>query len=197
MDIKQYIESGILEEYCMGLLTAEDEAFVIQLSLIYPEVKQEITEIEKVLYNISSQNAVVPDPRLKQQILSSLTYSDYPLNINNLPVIDQYADHEAWLQAFGHLIPAEPHDDFIMEVLRQDDKVAQMLVIARNDVPVETHDDRIESFFILQGECRCMVGNDYYTLTPGDFLEIPLHTEHDIKMLTPKVVAILQHRALA
>jgi mannose-6-phosphate isomerase-like protein (cupin superfamily) len=197
MDIKQYIESGILEEYCMGLLSNADEAFVIQLSLLYPEVKQELTEIEQVLYKLAGNNAVIPDPALKTKILSALTYSDYPLDINNLPVVDQYSDYQAWLQAVEHLIPQEPHDDFIMKVVREDDKVAQMFVVTRHDVPVETHDDRIESFFILKGECRCTVGSEIFTLTPGDFLEIPLYTEHDIKILSPKVVAILQHRAMA
>lgn len=68
-----------------------------------------------------------------------------------------------------------------------------MLVITKADVPEETHDDRRESFFIMKGTCICVVDGIQYELNPGDFLEIPLHTNHDIKIVTPYVVAILQH----
>jgi len=196
MDIHRFIESGILEEYCMNLLSTEDAAFVIQMSLLYPEVKQELERIELAFEKLSAEEAINPNPELKNKILSALIYSDYPLDINNLPVVNKYSNAEDWLKAFAHLIPAEQPEGIFIEVVRYDDKVAQMFVVACQDVPKEVHTDKLESFFILEGQCRCTVGEEVIMLNAGDFLEIPLHTEHDIEMLTPRVVAVLQHRFL-
>lgn len=198
MDIKKFIESGILEEYCLGLLNEEEQSFVIQMSMLYPEVKQELVAIELSMEKLAEQNAISPDVELKQKILSTLGFSDTeaPLDINNLPFTDKNSKHHEWLSALGHLIPADPTEDFLMHVLRQDQLAAQMLVITKNDVPEETHDDRMESFFILKGTCVCFVDDRIYRLTPGDFLEIPLYANHDVKIISPYVVAILQHRYL-
>jgi mannose-6-phosphate isomerase-like protein (cupin superfamily) len=197
MDIAAYLESGVLEEYCLGLLSDEDAAFVAALSLQHPEVKRELDNIEMGIERFAALQATEPRAELKNRILSALSFSDSPLNINNLPVITQRSNADDWLKVIEHLIPAEPHEDFICDMIRQDANVVQMFVVTRNDVPEEIHTDMIEGFYILQGQCRCKVGNNIYTLDPGDFLEIPLHTEHDIKILSSRVVAILQHRLLA
>jgi mannose-6-phosphate isomerase-like protein (cupin superfamily) len=197
MDIRRFIESGILEEYCLGLLSAEDAAFVIELTLLYPEVKHELEKIELAMERLAAEEEVKPDPALRNKILSALIYSDHPLDINNLPMVNKYSNAEDWFDLLKHLIPAEPPKGIFMETIRQDNKIAQMFVVACADVPPETHTDTMESFFILEGECRCTVGEDVVTLGPGGFIEIPLHTLHDVKMLTPRVIAILQHRFIA
>jgi mannose-6-phosphate isomerase-like protein (cupin superfamily) len=69
-----------------------------------------------------------------------------------------------------------------------------MLVISKIDVPEEEHDNYLESFFILKGRCECTIGENFYKLGAGDFIEIPLNTPHNIKLSTPVVVAVLQYR---
>ena len=191
MNIQAYIESGVLEEYCLHLLNAEEEAEVLKNCALYPAIKQDLAAIEHAIENMAANQSIVPDERLKQQILNTLGFADV-IDLNNLPVVDAYADHNSWFKAVEHLIPTEPFDDFFMDVLRQDDQAAQMLVVTKLNVPEETHEDFIESFFILKGQCVCTVGNNTYTLNAGDFLEIPLHTDHDINITSPYVVAILQ-----
>jgi len=168
------------------------------MSMLYPEVKGELTAIELSMENLAALNGVPLNDELKQKILNTLGFSDMeaPLDINNLPFTDKNSKHQAWLDLLAHLIPAEPAEDFSVHVLRQDQLAAQMLVIAKNDVPEETHEDRMESFFILKGTCVCFVDGKLYRLTPGDFLEIPLYAAHDVKIISPYVVAILQHRYL-
>jgi mannose-6-phosphate isomerase-like protein (cupin superfamily) len=194
MDIQEYIKSGILEQYCLGLLDAAQAGDVIRLSLLYPEIKQELTAVENAIEKLSASNAVTPNSGLKQKILGRLGFADEPLDINNLPATDKYSNHLSWLNAVEHLIPAEPFEDLSIQVLRQDDKIAQMLVVAKVDVPDESHEAYKESFFILKGTCECTVGDEIIQLNAGGFLEIPLHVEHNIKMLTPHVVAILQYQ---
>lgn len=195
MDVQQYIESGILEEYCMGLLNAEEQSFLIRMTMLYPEVKEELTAVELALEKLALSAAVKPREGVKQNILASLGFDDTKkqLDINNLPAVDERSDYLAWLNTLSHLLPVEPADFFIHEV-RKDDACQQMLVVTNMDVPEEEHGEFIESFFILDGKCECTVGDEFFMLNAGDFLEIPLHTKHDIKIVSPYVTAILQYR---
>lgn len=53
MNSKEYIESGILELYVFGKLTDAEMAEVSQMASQYPEVKDEITAIERAVINLS------------------------------------------------------------------------------------------------------------------------------------------------
>jgi quercetin dioxygenase-like cupin family protein len=195
-DIKTYIESGVLEEYCLGLLNEHDQAFLIQMTMLYPEVKAELSAVELVLESLAVSTAVEPAPGVKQKVLAALGFNadEDKLDINNLPAVNQNSNHEAWLTALAHLIPDEPAEDFTLNVVKNDEQFQQMLVVTKMDVPEEDHDDYLESFFILKGQCECTVGNDLFTLNAGDFLQIPLHVKHNIKVTSPYVVAILQYQ---
>ncbi len=195
MNIQEYIESGVLEEYCMGALPEEEQSFVIQMSLLYPEVKQELTHIELALEKLANANAVAPSAALKHSILTSLGFVD-GLDLENLPTINKDADHQLWLEALKHLIPAETNEDLFCYELRNNNLITQTLVVSKVNIPVETHEDVIESFLILKGICECTVGNEVFRLSTGDFIEIPLHINHDIRILTPYVVAVLQHQTV-
>ncbi|MCC8427114.1 hypothetical protein [Mucilaginibacter sp. UR6-11] len=51
--------------------------------------------------------------------------------------------------------------------MRNDDKIEQTLIVTKLNVTNELRTDVIESFFILEGIFT--VGEDDYTLNPGDF----------------------------
>lgn len=193
MDIRQYIESGVLEEYCLGHLNEADQAYLIQMTMLYPEIKAELTAVELAFEHLAALAAAEPANNLKHNILASLGFAE-ELNIHELPVISHSANPEPWLKAFAHLIPEEPTDDFTLNVIRQDEIVQQMLVTSCNNVPEEEHGDFFESLFVLKGRCECTIGNELFALGAGDFIEIPLHIKHDIKLITPFVTAILQYR---
>jgi len=196
MDTKAYIESGILEAYCGGLLDMDEQNDLFVMISLYPEIRLELDAIEEAMQQFAAFNAVTPVVAIKQNILAILGFEDDDtvLDINNLPHTDNGSDYKQWLNTLAHLIPEYISEDFYFEVLQQNETVAQTLVITKNNVPEEIHSDLIESFFILEGQCECMVGEHLYKLSPGDFLEIPMHVEHNIKIVSPYVIGILQHR---
>lgn len=194
-DIKAYINSGNLEQYCFDLFNAGRANEIAELKAAHPEIRQELDEIEKAIELLAQSQAVEPDPRLKQKLLDVLGFgNDEQLDISNLPPTGKYSSHTAWLKTIEHLLPAEPFEDFFQHVLQQDEHIAQMLVVTKLDVPQEMHDDIAESFFILEGRCTCTIGDKKVTLNPGGHLDIPLHVNHDVKLESPYVIAILQHQ---
>ncbi|WP_037320569.1 anti-sigma factor domain-containing protein [Salegentibacter sp. Hel_I_6] len=57
MDIQKYISSGILELYVYGALSEKESREVSALLKKYPEVKNEVEEIERALLNLSAATA--------------------------------------------------------------------------------------------------------------------------------------------
>jgi anti-sigma-K factor RskA len=72
-EVKAYIESGILELYVLGQLTAQEGIEVEEMASKYPEVKAEILAIELAMENYALQNAITPSAEIEAQILAQIT----------------------------------------------------------------------------------------------------------------------------
>jgi len=93
-------------------------------------------------------------------------------------------------------MPQELNRDCMLKTVRDYGGVKQVLFISKVDVEEEIHDHERESFIILEGECECHIGHDVIRLGPGGFVEIPMYTPHNVKVISPYVVAILQRVAI-
>lgn len=76
MDIKNYIGSGILEDYVLGMVSDQERREVQCLSKIYPEIAAYVAEIEDELAGAVLHEAVTPPENLKSRILENLPERD-------------------------------------------------------------------------------------------------------------------------
>lgn len=74
-DIKQYIESGILELYVLDNLTPEEKLDVERYAISYPEIQKELNEISAAIESFAELNAIEPNENLRSTILNQLEYS--------------------------------------------------------------------------------------------------------------------------
>lgn len=72
MDIKAYIESGIIESYVMRLTSPEETADVESMMAAYPEIAKAVNDFEIRLEEHLITNSVSPLPGLKQAIWNEL-----------------------------------------------------------------------------------------------------------------------------
>jgi anti-sigma-K factor RskA len=72
MDIKAYIESGILESYALGLCNEQEAREVETLCLHYPEVKDELDKISHAVNDYASLHAKAPAPTVKRQVFEAI-----------------------------------------------------------------------------------------------------------------------------
>jgi anti-sigma-K factor RskA len=82
VNIQQYISSGIVESYVLGLASTEEQLEFEQLCATNAELKQAKEAFEISLEKYAIDNAVTPDGSLKQKI-----WNDIKLDINPAPVI--------------------------------------------------------------------------------------------------------------
>ncbi|MGK2864228.1 MAG: anti-sigma factor [Chitinophagaceae bacterium] len=83
MNVKDYISSGIIESYVLGVASPEEQAEVESLCKQYPEVKQARIDFEITLEQEAMQNSVAPPPELKQHVFNAVLNSEakvIPLN---------------------------------------------------------------------------------------------------------------------
>lgn len=70
--VQEIIESGILEEYVLGLLSDTENQKVEEYIRQYPEIEKEVFEIQEALYQYSLQYQKTPRPELKNEILTQI-----------------------------------------------------------------------------------------------------------------------------
>jgi anti-sigma-K factor RskA len=73
LDIQQYIASGIVEQYVLGMASAEEAAEFERLCLQYPELINARIEFELSLEDKALAGAIPPPSGLKEKVLDSVS----------------------------------------------------------------------------------------------------------------------------
>jgi mannose-6-phosphate isomerase-like protein (cupin superfamily) len=199
--MEKYVQSDIIENFCLGLLSENEDAKISLEAALNPELKQKIEEVEKALQSYSPVKA--GRPSLKETILSTLSSTPYAtkIDITNPPLINRNSEIADWNEAIA---PIEPHTDhghiktsFITYSPELQLCIAWLYGSLEED---EHHEDEFEeSFLILEGSCQCNIGGQILNLKAGDYLDIPFNARHTIVSTSAQgyVKAIIQRKKIA
>ena len=72
MNIKEYISSGVVESYVLGLLTAQERFEFEQYCETYPELRAARDSFELAIEKQAMENAVRPPAQIKQRVWESI-----------------------------------------------------------------------------------------------------------------------------
>ena len=86
MNIQEYISSGIIESYVLGLASAEERSEFEKMCEQYPEVLHTRIDFELLLEEQAMQNAIEPSERLKARIFEKLQSTEKIVNVSSSPV---------------------------------------------------------------------------------------------------------------
>ncbi|UOQ70554.1 hypothetical protein [Hymenobacter cellulosilyticus] len=70
MNIQEYIESGILEEYALGVLDEAQRAEVERYAAEYPEVRQELDLVQQGLESYAQAHTQTPPDGMRERVLA-------------------------------------------------------------------------------------------------------------------------------
>lgn len=111
-EAKAYIESGKLELYVLGQLTAEEQLEVEEMAKRYPTVKEEINAIEIALEQYAMEHAIQPTLGLEQRIFAQLSAASKtpvttePVIKKEAVVVPLYPDHTGTVKTLRFALAA-------------------------------------------------------------------------------------------
>ena len=191
-----FLESGIIEEYHLGIASGEEVTKLLALCQKYPEAQKMSDEgSASLLYLLKSYEKNVPT-RTRAFILNgiaskrelekaALVGSEAMLDI--FVPISSYSSVEKWNKLLEDVHPDDEFENIFAKPLFQSDQHELTLVWAKEIVPDEIHTDQSESFFLLEGTANCHIGDEVYAMQKGDYMLIPMHVNHKVVVtsLTP------------
>jgi division protein CdvB (Snf7/Vps24/ESCRT-III family) len=72
MNIGEYINSGVLMDYCLGLLTADEKKEVEKLGKVHPEIANELQQLQSGLEQYAIKKTTWNKEALKNKIWETI-----------------------------------------------------------------------------------------------------------------------------
>ena len=78
MEKEKFLASGLLEQYALGLTSAEEANLVEHFVENYPDIRKKLQALQEAVEKYASEYAVPPPRRLKKRILSEILADELP-----------------------------------------------------------------------------------------------------------------------
>jgi mannose-6-phosphate isomerase-like protein (cupin superfamily) len=188
--ITEFKESGILELYVMGAASPEEILEVEKMIAAHPEMQQEIEEIREAIEHYAQAHAIKPRNNVKTMVMATVDYLDRMKQgelPESPPIITPEScesDFEGWLENNDAVLP-DNVEGIHARIIGYTPKATTAIAWIRDTSEPEVHHDELERFLILEGSCQFTAGDKMYSLSAGDFFEVPLHTVHHVQVTSP------------
>ncbi len=201
-DPQEYINSGILEEFVLGLTSEAESSEVISMASTHPEVQREIDEISASLQVYAGLQAPPICPTVKPLLMATIDYMErirkgepvtYPPELNEHSAI---ADFSQWLEREDMVLPND-FEGAYAKIIGFTPQATTAITWLQYGSPEEIHHDQYEKFLILEGSCDITIAGNVISLLPGDYLSIPLHKPHDVKVTSTVPCKVILQRLAA
>lgn len=198
----EYIESGILEQYVMGLTSETEVTEVEAMASKYPEIRLEIDSISAALEHYTSLHAVIPDPTVKYFLLAKIDYMTRMEN-GEVPAFPPILNEDSKLADFSEWIDrkdlqlSEAFVDAEVKIIGNTPQALTAIVWLKDGAPPEIHKDQYEKFLVVEGGCNIYIDGEKHSLMPGDKLTIPLFSSHYVEVTSDIPCKIILQRVAA
>ena len=141
---KDYIDSGILEQYVLGNLGPEQSAAIVQLAAKDDTIRKEIDIIEETIASYAMEHAIAPDPVLKPFLLATIDYTERIRKgelVSEPPLLHEksvIADYAMWLSR-KDMTPVE-NESVYAKIIGYTPSVVTAIVWLKEGAPQEAHD---------------------------------------------------------
>jgi mannose-6-phosphate isomerase-like protein (cupin superfamily) len=186
-ECKDYLDPGLLEFYCLGLTSPDENESITDGLRNMPEIYGEIEKIIKAVMSYFEGMAGPLNITLKPTILAIVDYVERMKageKISFPPVLNRnskIADYSLLVDNKEMTAP-EDFTDMFVKIISSQVFVTTAIVWVKDKVPYETHDHEFEKFLILEGSCDVILHENVVSLGRGDYFAIPLHTGHLIQV---------------
>lgn len=78
MDLEDYIESGIIESYLLGLATSDEVVTFERMRNIYPQLNREVATMEYKLQKLGEEGSIAPPAQVWKRIAERIQWEEKP-----------------------------------------------------------------------------------------------------------------------
>jgi mannose-6-phosphate isomerase-like protein (cupin superfamily) len=202
-NVKDYIESGILELYVMGSVSLEETAEVERMAKLYPQVQTEIDIIIETFQTSTILNTKKPIPNVKALVMATIDYTERikngetPSNPPILTALSTKEDYAEWLNRSDLQLVSES-EDMYGKIIGFTEKATTLITWLKTGAPFEVHENQLERFLILEGTCQIEYANgEIHHLKAGNFIEIPLFMGHTLTVTSSIPCKVILQRVAA
>ena len=199
--VSQYIETGILELYVLGIALDEECNEVERLALEHGEIREEIEKIKASVKDYASAHQLEPNPVIKPFLMAIIDYTERLKNgeLPSMPPLltenSSIADYNQWLNR-PDMVSGDTEDVFA-KIIGYNPQATTAIVWLKDYAPHEVHDNEYERFLIVQGTCDIIVEDEVHQFVPGDYFAIPLHKKHMVKVTSSIPCKVILQRVAA
>lgn len=201
MTSKQFIDSGILEQYVFGTASSAELEEVEKMAAADPAIRQEIEIICETLEKQAMANAIEPSQAVRVFLMAAINYEERIKNgepVINPPLlhresaIEEYAD---WLNRDDMVFSGT--ENLFAKIIGYTPEVVTAIVWIKENTPEEIHNNEYERFLIVEGSCDIFVGDEINHLVAGDYFAIPLYKQHTVKVTSAIPCKVILQRMAA
>ncbi len=201
MDIKAYISSGILEQYCLGLIPDAERVEVEQYAAAHPAVKHEIDSIGASLEMYARANHIPPAVAVKTRLLLTAYEEESGTGKKYPPFITKNStaqDFMQWVDGKNIPSPGDSFDNLYFYDMPSTDAVTNFMVWAKQGHEEEEHNEFREFVVILEGHCDMYMNGEKKHYTKGEIIRIPPLVPHYAVITSEEpMIAIVQRQLIA
>ena len=200
--IQEYINSGVLELYVLGMTTEEENIEILRLAAENIEIKSEIEAIENEIISQTEDNVPEITPATKAMIMATIDYTERLKNGEEYvmaPLLNKNSrieDFATWINR-ANMQVSEDYETLDAKIISASPEATTIIVWLKHGAPIEIHDKEYEHFLIVEGSCTITIGKDVNNLIPGDYLSIPLHIGHSVEVTSKLACKIILQRVAA
>jgi mannose-6-phosphate isomerase-like protein (cupin superfamily) len=164
---------------------------VEQMVQMHPEVRLELEKINNAFEQYALAHAKTPPAATKPFVLAIIDYSERvkkgekPVSPPALHTGSLATDYSQWLDRPDLAAPS-PLGDLHARIIGYSPSMTTAIVWIRHMAPPEVHNNEYERFLILEGSCDIQIGSELHKLSAGDFLSIPLHVSHHLRVTSAR-----------
>ncbi|SFB09131.1 Cupin domain-containing protein [Flavobacterium swingsii] len=200
--IQNYINSGILELYVLGMTTDEENIEITKFAEENIEIKEEIDSISKALQITSEAFAPEISPASKAMIMATIDYTERLKNGEEYaiaPLLNKnstVADFKTWINR-PNMQVSEDYETIDAKIISASEEATTLIVWLKHGAPIEVHDKEYEHFLIVEGSCTITIGEEAHDLVAGSYLSIPLFIGHSVAVTSDIACKIILQRVAA
>jgi mannose-6-phosphate isomerase-like protein (cupin superfamily) len=201
-DVKKILESGILEEYVLGFTSAEENLYIDEMSKKHAEIELEIVSITNALVKTSENIGPKPSSIARTSVFATIDLMERLQSGETLdapPILNENStieDYSKWLNDPEIFLP-EDYVDSYAKIIGANPEATTMIVWLNTGAPYEKHDNEYERFLIVEGSCDIDIHGEIHSLKVGDYIQIPLHLGHSVKVTSSCPCKVLLQRVAA